>query len=259
MENTPMVEKLTFTEMELRIKELEEQISAYKHSEKDLKEYNERLENILFSLPTGILIIDTESQEIIEANPQALLMIGLPLELIAGTKYDQFIFQPEGQNLISDFSCDNPEGQLIGADGEKIQIHKAVIPVIFDATECVIFSFIDITEHKQTNYERIQKEKLQGVIEMARAVCHKMNQPLQAVMGLSELLTMDINEDDPLFSNLKNIQKQADSMGKITKKLMKVTRYETKDYLTEKIIDIDKATLSEPIDTRIINNQWTIE
>ena len=45
-------------------------------------------------------------------------------------------------------------------------------------------------------------------------------------------------------------------MGEITKKLMKVTKYETKDYSGEKIIDIDKSTTLESIDAEIMTNQW---
>ena len=88
-----------------------------------------------------------------------------------------------------------------------------------------------------------EKEKTQGAIEMAGAVCHELNQPLQVVSGNSELLLMDITEDNPLYGNIKTIKEQVHLMGEITKKLMKVTKYRTKEYLTSKIIDIDKASM----------------
>lgn len=87
-----------------------------------------------------------------------------------------------------------------------------------------------------------EKEKLNGVIEMAGAVCHEMNQPMQIVLGLSELLLMDIREDNPLYKNIQEIKDQIDRMGGITKKLMNITIYETKSYLKGNIIDIDKAS-----------------
>lgn len=86
------------------------------------------------------------------------------------------------------------------------------------------------------------KEKLQGVIEMSGAVCHELNQPMQVVSGASELLMMDIRDDNPLYENIKTINEQINRMGTITKKLMGVTQYKTKDYLNGKIIDIDRAT-----------------
>ncbi len=87
-----------------------------------------------------------------------------------------------------------------------------------------------------------EKEKLNGVIEMAGAVCHEMNQPLQVISGLSELLLMDVTQNNPLYKNIQGIKDQIDRMGGITKKLMNITRYETKDYLKGSIVDIDKSS-----------------
>ncbi|MBU0985668.1 MAG: PAS domain S-box protein, partial [Proteobacteria bacterium] len=99
----------------------------------------------------------------------------------------------------------------------------------------------DLSEHKQAEQRRIHHEKLQGVLEMAGAVCHEMNQPLMAISGYSELLLMNMAESDPISDKLIKIRNQAERLGKITRKLMSITKYETKDYLKGKIIDIDKA------------------
>jgi len=88
----------------------------------------------------------------------------------------------------------------------------------------------------------VEKEKLNGIIELAGAVCHEMNQPMQVVLGLSEILLMDIKEEDPSYQKIRNIKDQIDRMGKITKKLMNITQYETKKYLQGNIVDIDKAS-----------------
>ena len=88
----------------------------------------------------------------------------------------------------------------------------------------------------------IEKEKLQGIIEMAGAVCHELNQPLQVVSGISELLTMDIQENNPLYKKMAMLKEQTERMGEITLKLAKITSYETRDYLEGKIVDIDKSS-----------------
>jgi len=90
--------------------------------------------------------------------------------------------------------------------------------------------------------EHQRREKLQGVLEMAGAICHELNQPLQVVSGLSHLLTFDIETDSPVFKKIKTIINQVDKMGNITGKLQRITRYETMDYLENKIIDIERAT-----------------
>ncbi len=85
-------------------------------------------------------------------------------------------------------------------------------------------------------------EKLEGIIEMAGAVCHDMNQPLQIISGYSELLMMTIKEKDPNHAKIKKIKAQTDRMGKITKKLMKITRNETQSYPECRIDNIDKSS-----------------
>jgi DNA-binding response OmpR family regulator len=88
----------------------------------------------------------------------------------------------------------------------------------------------------------VEREKLQGVIEMAGAVCHELNQPLQVISGLVELLMMDVESDTSLYKNIRDIKEQINRMSVTTKKLMHVTKYKTKDHLDSKIIDIAKAT-----------------
>lgn len=56
------------------------------------------------------------------------------------------------------------------------------------------------------------------------------------------LLLIDCPEDGPYTDRLKKIVAQVDKVGAITKKLMHVTRYETKPYLDQQIIDIEKAS-----------------
>ena len=101
----------------------------------------------------------------------------------------------------------------------------------------------DISHRIQAEKERLQKEKLQGVIEMAGAACHELNQPLQVIFGYNELLIKDLPEDHSLVENLNIIVEQIEKMGKITRKIMKITKYETKPYAQGAIIiDIDKSS-----------------
>jgi hypothetical protein len=84
--------------------------------------------------------------------------------------------------------------------------------------------------------------KLQGAIEMSGAVCHELNQPLQAIGGYSELIMLSLDNEHPLYGKACAIHKQVERMGTITAKLMGITHYESKDYFVGKIVDIDKAS-----------------
>ncbi len=87
----------------------------------------------------------------------------------------------------------------------------------------------------------LEKEKLQVIFEMTGAICHELSQPMQAISGNSELILMNLQKNNPLYRNVKTIKDQVDRMGDITRKLKRITRYKTKDYINSKIIDIDSA------------------
>ena len=87
----------------------------------------------------------------------------------------------------------------------------------------------------------LEKEKLQVIFEMTGAICHELTQPMQAISGNSELMLMNLQKDNPLYKHVETIKDQVDRMGDITRKLKRVTRYKTKDYINSKIIDLDSA------------------
>ncbi len=86
-----------------------------------------------------------------------------------------------------------------------------------------------------------ERERLQGVLEMAGAICHELNQPLQIVSGHSEILMMDMEKNDPHYKTVETIKTNIHRLGELTRKIMQITSYQSKPYLKQKIIDIDQA------------------
>ncbi|MDY6790152.1 MAG: response regulator [Thermodesulfobacteriota bacterium] len=97
--------------------------------------------------------------------------------------------------------------------------------------------------HKKMEKKFMEEEKFNGVLEMAGGICHELNQPMQVVSGYSELLLMDMGKENSAYPYIKMIKEQTDKMGSITRKLMRITKYETQDYIEgSRIVDIDKAS-----------------
>ena len=100
-----------------------------------------------------------------------------------------------------------------------------------------------VTKEMRAEEERLERERLQVLLEMAGAVCHEMNQPLQGIYGYSQALLMKLSKDDRQYAKIKKIIELTVRMGDITGKLRGITKYETKDYLQGvKILDIDKSS-----------------
>ena len=90
----------------------------------------------------------------------------------------------------------------------------------------------------------LEHEKFQGVMEMAGAVCHEMNQPLQIVLSNSELILNGLINSEQQDTLLKTIRKNTERIGRLTQQIMRITKYRAKDYLDgkSKIIDIEQST-----------------
>lgn len=101
----------------------------------------------------------------------------------------------------------------------------------------------DITEHRKAEEETLYREKLKSVIETAGAACHELNQPLQAVLGFSDLLSRKLPKDAEAGKWVLKIRDQVERMAEITRKLNNITRYEVQEYLAGmKIVDLKRSS-----------------
>lgn len=97
--------------------------------------------------------------------------------------------------------------------------------------------------------EARNEERLKKLLHKAGVLCHDLNQPLQSISGYSDLIIMDLDEGNPFYERMHKIRLQVDKMTQISRKLMSIARYETKDHFEGKIIGIDKASKDLPVDT----------
>ncbi len=101
----------------------------------------------------------------------------------------------------------------------------------------------EVIRYRHAERVWLQRERLQGVLELAGAVCHELNQPIQVLYAYCERSLQEVFEEDPLHDRIKNIISKIETMVLITKKLERISTYQTKDYIQGiKIIDIDKAS-----------------
>jgi C4-dicarboxylate-specific signal transduction histidine kinase len=99
-----------------------------------------------------------------------------------------------------------------------------------------------LREHRFACEERFERERLEGVLEMAGAVCHELSQPMQVLSVYCERFLKEMSKEIPAYSEIKAIMDKIESIAEITRKLQTIASYETKDYIEgRKIIDIDKA------------------
>ena len=101
----------------------------------------------------------------------------------------------------------------------------------------------DVTERIKTIREKTNRDKFQGVLEMAGGVAHRINQPLTIVNNIINEAFVELKSGDRLYDSLVKMRTQIQKLNDITKKVGNIKKYEAIDYVAGvKIVDIDKAS-----------------
>ena len=227
-------------------------ITQRKHEENARQKEKETLSTVLESTPHGIAMIDNKGQYLY-INSYFTRITGYTLNDIP-TKEDWFekaypdrdlrkkaslawgndSNHPPGYGKNREFKIKCKNGQFKHMEFRSTFLKGLKISVL-----------TDVTSRKKSEEMIREKDRLQGVLELSGAVCHEMNQPLMSIQGYFDLILMDISPDNRFYSKIGKIQVQIDRLSNITKKLMEISRYETKDYLKEKIVDLAKASTNK--------------
>ncbi|MBU0971957.1 MAG: GAF domain-containing protein [Proteobacteria bacterium] len=206
-----------------------------KESEKKLQTQQQVLETILESSPVGICLL--ENRVFKWVNGEMVRMFGYASkEAFTGQSAHMIYasrkaYEDTGASIQKELMLKaraDFDVELKRRDGSLFKAHIIITgssPENCPANTVAIFADISLRDIAQQ--EKLAKEKLQGVLEMAGAICHEINQPLQAIVGYCALF------DPPeaiTAKELEQIKYQATRIGDITKRLSKITRYKTLPY-----------------------------
>jgi len=90
--------------------------------------------------------------------------------------------------------------------------------------EGVVIAARDVTELKRLEEKLIQSEKLAAMGQMLAGVAHELNNPLTAVLGVTELLRERPNLEDPARRQLDLAYRQARRAARIVQNLLDFSR-----------------------------------
>ena len=90
--------------------------------------------------------------------------------------------------------------------------------------EGVVLSGRDVTDLKRLEEQLIQAEKLAAMGQMLAGVAHELNNPLTAILGVTELLRERQGEDDSTKRQLELTHRQARRAARIVQNLLEFSR-----------------------------------
>jgi PAS domain S-box-containing protein len=201
-----------------------------------LRQSEEKFHKAFRSSPDWVVISTLDDGIYLEVNQAFLHTTGFSAkEVIGRTSTELGIWvDPDERDELHEILrqsgrvC-NAEVRFRMKSGTILHVLWSAEVIEYGGRQCLIAVARDITDRKLAEREQMQREKLQGVLEMAGAACHEMNQPLQNIFFMLD----DFLEAYPDSQTGRQLKEQMNRIRTITGKLERITTYETKDYIQD--------------------------
>ena len=150
---------------------------------------------------------------------------------------------------------ENFRTHVIARDGSYVPVRLSVALILGKNNLPVgaVSMLTDLRDHlrvevrvTEAEAELRSQEKAAWINELAGAAAHELNQPLTSVLGYSALIRRRAYDRPAVKSATDVILDEAERMAAIVRKIGKITRYETKNYVGDSwIIDLDRSSADD--------------
>jgi PAS domain S-box-containing protein len=180
-------------------------VTEHREMERRLHREQEFARRLMDSFPDVVVVLDREGQYTF-ASPQVFNVLGYHPEELIGKRVGS-LMEPHdraaSQKLFDDLiSNRHPDGQFEyraqHKDGTWRIFRASARPLHDEAGQVngVIASVRDITEQQRLEHQVIQSERLAAMGQMIAGVAHELNNPLTAILGVTELLRDHVTDEN---------------------------------------------------------------
>ena len=217
-------------------------ITATAEADLALLERERQFRAVFFDAADAMLILD-EARTVLEANPSASRLFGVPADAMAGRTLDGLLLEDTGQlaacwrELLA-FGEAKREHR-VGTNMETARLVECSYRarVSGDRHLCIAR---DITDRRLLEERLIQSEKIESVGRLAGGIAHDFNNLLTSILGYTELLLTHHEGDDPDRIDLEEIQSAGQRAAALTQQLLAFSR---KQMLVPTDVDLNETVV----------------
>jgi len=208
-------------------------ITARREMERSLHKQQEFARRLVDSFPDVIFVVDTQARYTF-VSPRVKEVLGMDVEETMAKSFADCV-HPDDQSEVKSLYDDIVTGkQNFGSlevrirhkagDWRYIRAHFSPLSAEAGGIDGVVISSRDVTELKRLSEQLIQAEKLAAIGQMLAGVAHELNNPLTAILGVTELVREREGLDDAMKRQLDLTHRQARRAARIVQNLLEFAR-----------------------------------
>jgi PAS domain S-box-containing protein len=225
-------------------------------AEEALRKSKEKFQKLFDEAPVGYMELDSQGR-ITHVNHTELDLLGYSAEEMLGLPVWNFIAEEETarQSVTAKLAGAIPPGR--GFERTFRRKDGTILPFLIEETfirdaegnvKGINTTHQDITERKRALKEMAdlqeqlrQSQKMEAVGRLAGGIAHDFNNLLTAIKGFADLSLLDLREDNPVWANLKEIEKASERAADLIRHLLAFSR---RQILETKVLDLNSLLLN---------------
>jgi PAS domain S-box-containing protein len=209
-----------------------------KRAEDDLRASETRYRRLFESAKDGILILDADTGQVVDANPFLISLLGYShADFLGKTLWDLGPFKDVAvsrdafRELQEKDYVRYDDLPLETRDGKLINVEFVSNVYLVGQARVIQCNIRDITERKRTEAEhkRLEQQlqvaqKMEAVGILAGGVAHDFNNLLSVILSYTEFAMQALREGDPLKDDLLEVKKAGARAAVLTRQLLAFSR-----------------------------------
>jgi two-component system, cell cycle sensor histidine kinase and response regulator CckA len=202
-----------------------------------------RYRRLFESARDGILILDADTWKITDVNPFMMEFLKYPRDEFIGKELweigllkDAEASQTAFQELTQKGYIRYEDLPLETKDGEPREVEFVSNVYVEDGQQVIQCNIRDITGRKRLENQLRQSLKMEAIGRLAGGVAHDFNNLLTAIIGYSQLIELDLDKDDPMLAQIKEIENAGHRATALTSQLLAISR---KQVLQPKVLNLN--------------------
>jgi PAS domain S-box-containing protein len=203
------------------------------------------LQALFDAMPTAISVVDPETHSLVSVNRAFSELIGRPIEEIVGLT-PPFPWWEPNEDLESAFVPGNRLERVYRLpDGRPQPVQLSVHAIQGEDGEPALLLALleDTAEERRMQQQLVQSGKLAAIGELAAGVAHEINNPLFAILGLTEFLLKEAEPGSKGLQRLQLIQQTGLEIKEIVRALLDFARENAEERHVGPLEDVVQATV----------------